>query len=1255
MIFKSSTVALVVSSVLAFNANASDVEIAINKLSTEHSTINQVSNNKDVNNAFNVKDEINGVYLLRLSEKSALDAKYSSLGNDRSSVVAVIEKQQNTILNIIRSLDASAVLTKKARLTENALYVQMTHAAAEQIKSNVNVVSAEILNEQPSYTEADEFSRFPFLTIKDPGDAVTVAIIGNGIDYTHKSLGGKGTVEAYEKAWANRSNAWDGFPTDTVIGGLDFSANGEGYHTIDYNPIEATDDVNVESGALASGTAVAAQVLAEAPDAKILFYKTYDWSNAYFYPVLDVIVDPNQDGDISDRPDVIVMNSYGNSAFYVENDGAGSGATRDIGLVRRLSATGSLLVVGAGKTYYNSYFNLAWRAAVPEALTVGSVSVANDGITLSEFTPAGPNRGEHALKPEVVGPGENFVGAVVGTGDEEAIVIPHTSYAAAYAAGTAARILAQYPQLSPIEAKALVANTASSEGIVGSTTYSEVVEREITNVAEVPFLGSGLVDGKTAITAKSVVWETSSYQPGLAFGFVEATTNTSVSRDVTIKNLTDEVQTYKVSSVIEGNKANNAAINFIYPEIINIPANRSVVFTVTMNVDAEKISELPLVSTEDFTIDNWIKTSLSGYLVFNNTDETSAQLKMPWQVLPKNKASLTKSNPHTSTRLPYDAPLFMEKVSNSGGWVESEIVDVTNDTNVTKLLYTMPLMHSNSVPAPSKAIGQGNLYKNMGASITPEAMCESGYKLSIAVQMFDKFDVPMAEHFDKAGHVFSYMTIYNETVSDKYNDDPFGLDQNATEMEKIGYLEIILDDTGKPQTKYLDFNLEYEWWNPSKRVKYSKLGADVSVGDDTAVAKICIDDLYHDDYQSVDDFNQNLGWIFASDRDAQASIQGPMIRYNPVLNGNYWEEIIDHTGQDGYPNWWDSNCQPKSWNPDNCIEKAVNFLAFTSGVALLPEDDEAELNWGSSVELAPGASARVSSGASLQCNPNVVSAGNWTTHNDCPPGVMIFEIGNENTDFSGATHSVDASVSTGQAFFVYENAENGSVIGQLDFRSQSFFISSDRLGEVFLVNALPGTPFSVSTDGVITVNNAAVLNYEETKSYTLKIHVDYENRDTPVIDVVVNVNNQNDVAPVVVNSLPKVQGIQGDTVNLAINSSFSDTEGDGITFSSNNLPQGLTISRAGVIAGTLDQVGEYQATVTANDGVNTVSASVSFDVAANPASDKNSETTAPVVAPVASPVSDSPEADDSSSTGGSTNLFFIILASFALFSRNARK
>src|SRR5205823_9918658 len=60
------------------------------------------------------------------------------------------------------------------------------------------------------------------------GTGVRVAVLDTGIDYTHKFLGGPGTVAAYKNAYGNtttdtKNTTTDGlFPTSKVVGGYDF-------------------------------------------------------------------------------------------------------------------------------------------------------------------------------------------------------------------------------------------------------------------------------------------------------------------------------------------------------------------------------------------------------------------------------------------------------------------------------------------------------------------------------------------------------------------------------------------------------------------------------------------------------------------------------------------------------------------------------------------------------------------------------------------------------------------------------------------------------------------------------------------------------------------------------------------------------------------------------------------------------------------------------------------------------------------------
>lgn len=1063
----------------------------------------------------------------------------------------------------------------------------------------------------------------------------------------------------------------------------------EGYHVDDYNPIENKDDplIHMENSLYPSGTAQAALILEQAPDAKILAYKTIDWDSNFLFPALDFIVDPNQDGDMSDRPDIMLINSFYSGGFY-QKDGVGtSKATREVNYLRRLAALGSLVVTQAGTYLGNSLFNISANGVTPEALTVGSVSMntevetdAETGMeietetgdaTLSYFTPAGPARGDTVLKPDVVAPAENLTGAIAGTGNATGALINTGAYAAAYTAGVAARGWAAQPNLSAMEIKALVVNTAVSDKVKGdSGEYLFSINGEeqaypFVTKAEVPFMGTGLVNGDNAAKAKAVIWETSSYQPSLAFGFMEATNNRSETRNITIKNMTDEVQNYTVGMQYnddksEGaiSKAANAAVTMIHPKVVSIPANHSVTFDVTLNVNAELLGAWPISKSEDYTIDNWMKASVNGYLTFsnNNTDADESLLKMSWQVFPKASTPLVGSNAGVTSSVSFQSDLFKEKATASGWWVSSEFVDLENTQSYARTLMALPKMAELANPEPNKADSQGNIIKSVASAIYSEASCESGQALAIGVEMFERFELPKAEHFDKAGSVFAYFTAYSEGYADAKGHSPMEAERDAQDSDKLAYMEIIMEN-GKAVTKYIDFSMEFNRWQPNARRKTSSLPTRVAPGGKVAVANICLDDLYHGDYQSPEVWNQKLGFIFATDRDAMPTIKGPMVRFNPMLGGNFWEEVIDHTGEDGYPNWWDSNCQPKSWRPDNCIERATFFLASTAGVALLPEGEDATaiendseaLSWSNMVTIPAGRSARLSAGLTAQCDPTVVSSGNWITHEECPPGVMMFEVE------SGPVHSnvrpgtTDVTPIATQNFNVYENVENGTVIGTIEAASVSLFsVNENYRGDMFLLNMLPGTPFAVATSGEITVINADALDFEQQTSYTLEVHNDHVNRSSEIIHVTINVSNNNDVSPIQVEALNQIEGKVGSALMVNIAGAFSDIEGDGVSFTSEQLPVGLTLNLNGDITGTPESAGDFSSEIIVTDGINIITATQTFSIAQGVVVETPATPAVPA-APVESVDT------ETKSSGGSFGLFIIFLASLGFAGRRVNK
>jgi minor extracellular serine protease Vpr len=163
------------------------------------------------------------------------------------------------------------------------------------------------------------------------GTGITVAVLDSGIDYTHRNLGGAGTLAAYAAAHGGPagdplSTTLDGlFPTDKVIGGFDFV--GEGWPTTarteDPDPIDfqghGTHVADIIAGKSLDGTHVGM-----APGAKLLGIRVCSaiatsCNGIALLLAVDFALDPNNDNDLSDAADIIHL-SLGSDYGQIEDD-----------------------------------------------------------------------------------------------------------------------------------------------------------------------------------------------------------------------------------------------------------------------------------------------------------------------------------------------------------------------------------------------------------------------------------------------------------------------------------------------------------------------------------------------------------------------------------------------------------------------------------------------------------------------------------------------------------------------------------------------------------------------------------------------------------------------------------------------------------------------------------------------------------------------------------------------------------------------
>lgn len=207
---------------------------------------------------------------------------------------------------------------------------------------------------------------------KQTGKDITIAVLDTGLDYTHADFGGPGTVEAFKQAQAAEAEAPDPslFDAEKYAGGWDLV--GDDYDAgspvaanhipqPDPNPLDCQSHGSHVAGSAAGygvsaggttfdgdySTLTAAEVNGmkigpgSAPDAKLVSIRVFgcEGSSDVVGQALDYVLDPNKDGDFSDRAQIVNMSLGSN--FGLPDD-------PEVDIVNSLTAQGVLSVVASG-------------------------------------------------------------------------------------------------------------------------------------------------------------------------------------------------------------------------------------------------------------------------------------------------------------------------------------------------------------------------------------------------------------------------------------------------------------------------------------------------------------------------------------------------------------------------------------------------------------------------------------------------------------------------------------------------------------------------------------------------------------------------------------------------------------------------------------------------------------------------------------------------------------------------------------------
>jgi subtilisin family serine protease len=428
----------------------------------------------------------------------------------------------------------------------------------------------------PARTHADEPRSAAVTTIGadklwamgSRGQGIVVAVIDTGITYTLPEFGGcLGTG-------------------CRVIGGYDFEND-------DADPMDAEQH----------GTAVASIIggssdryTGVAPEVSFLAYRTL--YNAHVLAAMDHAVDPNGDGDFSDRADVVNLSIGigGNMPDTIV------GNPTDIfsRAVDNASRAGMVVVAAVGNEERGHWISGPALARTAIAVGLGETT----GVHGSSGR--GPAAQELAIKPEVISPGMP-VWAVQRRG---LIEFGGTSAATPHVAGAAALLLVLHPDWTPERVKHALMNTA------GTLPNDDVLSQ-----------GSGMIAVDRAAAAHVTL-----DPPALSLGLYPLEQSSwTQTRTVRVTNRGNAVAAFDVTAPdVAG------ATVTVAPATLSLPAGAAADVTVTMTITAAA-APAPLTF------------GVGGYVQFTSTS-AQPSLHVPWAAVKAARVTVVSDRPIWTVR-----------------------------------------------------------------------------------------------------------------------------------------------------------------------------------------------------------------------------------------------------------------------------------------------------------------------------------------------------------------------------------------------------------------------------------------------------------------------------------------------------------------------------------------------------------------------------------------------------------------------------
>ena len=320
-------------------------------------------------------------WLVKLNAPASINAK--TMGADVASIQAQAKVAQASVEQAINSMDLPVQVVAKTSTLVSSIVVNGNKQDVAKLLSNSQVEGIYPVYDYELHVadSADYIEATPLVSNGlATGEGVRVAVLDTGIDYTHTAFGGAGTDEAYAAAIADPASV--DWPQGKVLGGYDFIND-------DADPIDVTTN---------HGTHVSHSVNGIAPNVDLFVYSVCNSGCPGLAQLLalESAMDPNGDGDMSDRVDVVNM-SLGGDYGDIANDAVGL-------FINQAVKLGTNVVISAGND--GAYpFIVGGPSTTENALSVGAMTHP----TGEESVGSGTVNGEEAIvQPASFGPQTAF-------------------------------------------------------------------------------------------------------------------------------------------------------------------------------------------------------------------------------------------------------------------------------------------------------------------------------------------------------------------------------------------------------------------------------------------------------------------------------------------------------------------------------------------------------------------------------------------------------------------------------------------------------------------------------------------------------------------------------------------------------------------------------------------------------------------------------------------------------------------------------